>query len=147
MDIALRYDPAEQWYDLALEDGDLATDEGLHTAVVLSLFTDRRAHEADRLPDGVGDRRGWWADAYHARPRGSRLWLLSREKEEASVLRRAKEYAEEALAWIVEDRIAERLTVEAIHLRRGVLQLRIQIWRGGEAALDRQYEYVWQNAA
>ena len=113
MDIALRYDPESQVFDLALEDGELAADEGLQTAVILSLFTDRLADDDDRLPDGGNDRRGWWADAYNERPHGSRLWLLSREKTEEAVLRRAKTYAEEALAWLIEDGIAAEVVVEA----------------------------------
>lgn len=147
MDIAMRYDAAAQVFDLAIEDGDLATDEGLTTAVILSLYTDRRALEADRLPDGTTDRRGYWADAYNDRPHGSRLWLLHREKEQDTVLRRAKEYAEEALAWLVEDEVASQVVVDAIHLRRGVLQLLVQIHRGERDTLERQFDYVWQNAA
>ncbi|UXF57501.1 baseplate protein [Chromohalobacter phage YPCBV-1] len=147
MDIAMRYDAGAQYFDLALEGGDLATDEGLETAVVLSLFTDRRAEPADALPDGTTDRRGYWADAYNDRPHGSRLWLLHREKELDAVLRRAREYAEEALAWLVEDEVASEVVVEATNLRREVLQLRVEIRRGEREALERQYDYVWQNAA
>lgn len=147
MDIALKYDPDTKIFDLALDGGDLATDEGLETAVVLSLFTDRRALPEDRLPDGTADRRGWWADAYSERPHGSRLWLLYREKELEEVLRRAQTYAQEALAWLVEDAVAKAVQVEAIHLRRGVLQLRIGIERGDGDVLERQYDYVWQRAA
>ena len=147
MDIALKYDAGAKRFDLAIEDGDLATDEGLETAVILSLFTDRRALEEDRLPDGSNDRRGYWADAYFDRPHGSRLWLLHREKEQAEVLRRAQEYAEEALAWLVEDAVAEAVEVEAWTVRRDTLGLRVLIRRGGGAVLERQYDYVWRNAA
>ncbi|MCE8004215.1 phage GP46 family protein [Billgrantia ethanolica] len=147
MDIAIQYDAAAKYFDLALEGGDLATDQGLETAVILSLFTDRRAEDADRLPDDAGDRRGWWADAFNDRPHGSRLWLLHREKELDEVLRRAKTYAEEALAWLVEDEVASRVIVEATNVRRGVLQLSVEIHRGDQVTLERQYDYVWQNAA
>lgn len=147
MDIAMKYDPGAQRFDLAMEDGDLATDEGLQTAVILSLFTDRRALEEDQLPDGTGDRRGYWADVYRDRPHGSRLWLIGREKRQEDVLRRAKEYAEEALAWLIEDEVAEAVEVEAWHMRRDTLGLRVVIRRGDRAVLERQYDYVWRNAA
>jgi len=132
---------------MALVDGDLATDAGLMTATILSFFTDRRALPEDVLPDGTSDRRGWWADAYNDRPYGSRLWLLHREKEQDEVLRRAKEYAEEALAWMVEDGVAAAVEVEAEHLRRGTLLIRSAIIRGDGGVLERNYEYVWRNAA
>lgn len=147
MDIALAYDPKAMAFDLALVSGDLATDAGLQTATVLSFFTDRRALPEDELPDDTGDRRGWWADAYNDRPFGSRLWLLHREKEQESVLRRAKEYAEEALAWMVEDGVAAAVEVEAETYRSGTLLIRTAIIRGDGSVLERNYEYVWRNAA
>ena len=143
MDVALVYDPQAKAFDLAIAEGDLAADSSLETAVLLSLYTDRRALDEDELPDGGTDRRGWWADAYGDRQIGSRLWLLSREKELDSVLRRAEEYASEALAWLTEDEIAASVEVEAIHLRRGVLQLIVRIQRGEGSALERRYDYVW----
>src|SRR3546814_3366899 len=48
LDIALVYDPQATVFDMALVDGDLATDAGLMTATILSFFTDRRALPEDR---------------------------------------------------------------------------------------------------
>lgn len=143
MDIALSYDADAKVYDLTIVDGDLATDTSLETAVLLSLYTDRRALDEDVLPDEGSDRRGWWCDAYSNRPHGSRLWLLSREKELDEVLRRAEDYAREALAWVIKDGIASNVDVEAIHLRRGVLQLTVGIQRSSSTVLEARYEYVW----
>lgn len=145
MDIALVYDANGKRFDLSIEAGDLATEEGLQAAVILSLFTDRRALAEDRLPDGTNDQRGYWADVYNDRPLGSRLWLLYREKEQDEVLRRARTYGEEALAWLIEDEIAESVTVEARHVRRNTLGLRVVIKQGDRPVLDRQYDYVWRD--
>lgn len=70
-------------FGLTLENGDIKQADGLDTAVIISLFTDRRALEDDATPDFTENRRGWWGDTYDAqqRPIGSRLWLLSREKQ------------------------------------------------------------------
>ncbi|WP_312930103.1 phage GP46 family protein [Stutzerimonas nitrititolerans] len=143
MDVALVYDADAKAFDLAIEGGDLVTDSTLETSVLLSLYTDRRALAEDELPGGGTDRRGWWCDAYSDRLQGSRLWLLSREKELDQVLRRAEEYASEALAWLIEDGIASSVDVEAIHLRRGVLQLIVGIQRPAGTVLERRYDYVW----
>ncbi|ELN6426105.1 phage GP46 family protein, partial [Salmonella enterica] len=86
--------------DLVLNGPDLLTDDSIKTAVIISLFTDRRAQPSDPVPDGTTDRRGWWADSFRKRPIGSRLWLLSREKTLASVVERTAAYADEALAWL-----------------------------------------------
>lgn len=102
--------------DLFYENGDLIYDQGLQTAVYISLFTDRRADDDDILPDSQStDKRGWWGDL--ASPDvegdqiGSRLWLLERSKTTADVLVRAKEYVEECLEWLIEDGIASDIDV------------------------------------
>jgi phage gp46-like protein len=83
--------------DVALVDSDLASDHGLTTAVLLSLFTDRRAEDDDTPPSGDdSDRRGWWADEFaevEGDKIGSRLWLLDRSKRTADVALRAEQYA------------------------------------------------------
>lgn len=120
---------------------DLVRDEGLATAVLISLFTDRRAEDSDPVDDG--DRRGWWADAFSDRPCGSRLWLLAREKQTSATMRRAREYAEEALAWLVSDRIASSVRVAASAPRDGVLALEIFIGRPGRPDLELRFERLW----
>lgn len=91
----------------------------------------------------ASDCRDWWCDAFSDQPHGSRLWLLSREKELDSVLRRAREYASEALEWVTQAGIASTVEVDAIHLRRGVLQLIVGIQRPLGAVIERRYDYVW----
>lgn len=85
-------------------DADIALDnligDNITTNVIASLFTDRRAQPSDELPDGGTDRRGWWGDTYRKERLGSRLWLLSREKQMQTVLSKAQSYASEALLWM-----------------------------------------------
>lgn len=132
MDIALRLIQdsltAPPRMDVALENGDLAQDDGLRTAVLLSLFLDRVASDDDAVDDD--DRRGSWMDQYLDNPNdhlGSRLWLLRRAKETADTLQRARTYTEEALRWMVEDGIARKVETEAEWVRAGVLGLGVTI--------------------
>lgn len=101
--------------DLSLTDVDLGVDDGLLTAVVVSLFTDALAESTDELPTGETCRRGWWGDATldDADSLGSRLWLLAREKVTDNLLARFEEYAAEALAWLVEDGHCGSVSVSA----------------------------------
>ncbi|WP_300656120.1 phage GP46 family protein [Pseudomonas sp.] len=143
-DIALIWDG--QGCDLALDGTDLQLDAGLQTSIIISLFSDRRARADDLLPGDDGDRRGWWADAYpviEGDQIGSRLWLLSREKEIAETQRRAKEYAEEALAWLVTDGIAARVEVTTSVPRRGVLGLAVAVHKLDGNIENFQYEFIW----
>jgi phage gp46-like protein len=128
--IALEWNAATLAGDLALTDaGALATEEGLATAVILSLFVDGRARADDELPDdAAGDRRGWLADAFAPEDRwGSRLWLLVREKQTEETRRRAQDYAAEALAWLTEAGLATAVDVRAEWLDRGLLGLAVAI--------------------
>lgn len=144
-DIALFWDAEAVAADLSLVDGDLATEAGLKTAVILSLFTDRRARPDDRLPQEGADRRGWWGDVAGRDADdeiGSRLWLLSREKQTAQVVAKAREYALEALAWMLRDRVAVSIEVEAEITRPGVLGLGIAITRPDGPGRER-FDFVW----
>lgn len=96
--------------------GDLVKDVGLESAVIISLFTDKRASEDDDRPDKGGSKRGWWGD--QASPEvendeiGSHLWLLERAKTTDVTITRAKQYAKEALQWMVDDNIVSKIEVE-----------------------------------
>ncbi len=100
-----------------IENQDLETESGIVSAVIISWLTDRRADNEDILPDpNSTDKRGWWGDEtsdVEDDQIGSRLWLLSREKTLESVLQRAKEYAIEALDWMLEDNVVKSVFVES----------------------------------
>lgn len=132
-DVALRYDPATRRCDLVIERGDLAVDRTLATPMLVALFSDRRARPDDELPSGTSaflvpsaanPRRGWAGDALDGQGRrlGSLLWLLGREKQTDQTRRRAKDYAEDALADLA-DRTGLAASVEASWLRAGTLGL------------------------
>lgn len=121
MDLALRYDPKLQAYDLAVDGGDLAADNTFTSAVISSLMNDRQVEEYE-VKAGE-DRRGWWADAYsdNGHKTGSRLWLLDREKQLQNVVLRCKQYCEEALAWFIKDGLAQTIAVTVFTPRAGWL--------------------------
>lgn len=104
-------------FDWAIAGGQLGTDDGLYTAVALSLWSDRVANPDDPLPDSSGDRRGFWGDPYLP-PRangapdrlGSRLWLLARALQVRETALKAQAYCQEALVWLEEDGIAAKVT-------------------------------------
>lgn len=98
----------------------LSLEDTLQTAIIISLFTDRRATPDDRLPLREQDRRGWVGDAF-ALPSatrgqdewGSALWLVYISKVTSEVLEQARFAAQEALDWLVRDEIASRVVVTA----------------------------------
>ncbi len=146
MDIATNWANLSGDYVIAVPG--LVEDDGLKSAVVISLFTDRRANADDVLPDGTDDRRGWWGDPLGdvAGDRiGSRLWLLSREKQLQSVVTRARDYAAEALQWLVEDGIARAVDVTAEIVSQGVLGLGVVISRAIGPPVRYRFDAFWSN--
>lgn len=140
---------------LPTSDADYDISAEIENAVLISLFTDRRAASTDQLTDGETDLRGCWMDAtlddlpsgQADQGLGSLLWLLAREKTVPSVLSRAKQYAEQALAWMVEDKIAESVTVTAGRLGtpgNDWLALSIEITRPFAPAISYRYDYNWR---
>ncbi|MCY4753249.1 phage GP46 family protein [Pelomonas aquatica] len=123
-------------------------DEGLETAVIVSLFTDRVADAGETGIESTG-RRGWWGDAFadvDGDRIGSRLWKLAREKRTPAVLGRAETYAREALQWLVDDGVARSVTVaaEAVGAQGEVLALAIGVTRSDRPVAQFRFESFWK---
>lgn len=130
--------------DLTVTANDLAVDDGLRGAVLLSLFCDARAEPGDILPAGDSDRRGWWGSEFGG-PVGSRLWLLSRAKLTADALKRAEIYARESLDWMLTERVASAVKVTASQ-SNGQLVLSVAITRPSGNVERYRYGLVWSNS-
>lgn len=132
---------------LVLSGFDLERDDGLETAVIISLFTDRRA-SAEQIPVELpqDDLRGYWGDISNATPSdqtGSLLWLLAREKQLPQVLGRAQQYCREALAWMVEDLVATRVEVAAEFVAQGWMLISVDIFRPTGSPVRYRFNYEW----
>lgn len=70
--------------------------------------------------------------------------MLTREKQLASVLAKAAEYAEEALAWLVTDGAAKGVTVTPSIPQQGVLGLLVQIERPDGSRVQFLFNNLWE---
>ncbi|WP_322037192.1 phage GP46 family protein [Burkholderia cepacia] len=140
-------------YVAPLEVCALELDDSLCTAVILSLFCDRRADADAILPHNQTDRRGWCGDEFvtpsTGAPRdeydawGSHLWLCYVAKSSVDVLERARFAAWESLQWMVRTEAASRVDVIASWTGAGDdrLALRPRIYQGNP---DRPvYDVLW----
>ncbi len=94
--------------DISILEND-SVDETLVSAILISLFTDKRVTEDETDED---DKRGYWGDENL----GSKLWLLDRENISNSTRIKAKEYTEEALLWLTEDGEVSSLNIETSYV-------------------------------
>lgn len=124
---------------------DLDSAQPLVRAVIVSLFTWRRANPDDALPGDL--RMGWWGDTFPTVPNdriGSRLWLLSRSTLTPETVAKAKEYAQEALQWLIDDGVAARVDVQAERQGLSTLAIGCRIYKSdGTVPLDVRFTDVW----
>lgn len=144
--ISLVYSNTDQRGDFVRTGGgNLDTDEGLETALTISLFTDARAKASDDVDPGI-DPRGWWGAAFldDVGQYGSRLWLLKRAKLTDATLLQAVGYAKECTAWLVKQRIASEIIASAERMTGkvdvGLLSLTVQRPRRSSPRVERKWE-------
>lgn len=122
----------------------LGSDDPLHRAVVISLFTWRLADGSDQLDDD--ERHGWWGDSFpdEADDRiGSKLWLLRRRTLTQRTVIDAINYANKALQWLVADEVVESVIVTAEREGTQRLNMKVVLTVDGSAhAID--FTDIWQ---
>jgi len=118
---------------------DVATDDGLSTALYVSLFTDALAGP-DEAADPT-DTRGWWGDEFG--PIGSRLWQLTRGKATDEALDFAETAARDALAWLVDAGIAAEVDVTATRIALHAISIDVRIRRPGVTDSSFRYALNW----
>ena len=146
-DVALKWNSEAQAADIFLAGADLGGDDDLTTAVIISLFTWRRARPDDVLPDFIGDRKGWFGDKLadvDGDQIGSRLWLLAREKITTETIARAREYCVEALQWLVVDKVASRVDVEIERNGMDRIDIVVTVYRLDGTARDLRFADAWE---
>ena len=119
-DLAVAWNNRINEGDICVVGADLQREDGLDTAILVSLFSDARVRE-DELPPGQTWRRGWWGDSIEDEPTvtGSKLWLLRREKATEEVLVRARGYIREALRWMIQEGVAVAVNVNTFYTSAG----------------------------
>jgi len=154
-DIKIRWDQGLQQGDFLFSDNDLEMDDGLATAVLISLFTDQLVSDEDEIPNAninqaFIDKRGWWGDLINpdevGDQIGSKLWLLERSKTDEDSLTNAEEYALTALNWFIDDGIAKDIVVTAERNQMNgieVLSLLVQIIKVDGNKVNFTFDDLW----
>jgi phage gp46-like protein len=139
-----------------LSDGTLDDSMALATALVVALGTNGLADVNDRLPDPDStDRQGWWGDMdtdtiWNGWPIGSRLWLLTRaaiegpESKFGATQSWIMNYITETLQPFIDRKIASRFQIMSARVTKQQIDVVIRVYRGPIAAIDLQYQLLWQ---
>lgn len=136
-----KIDLEDQEHDLLFTTPDFEIEDGLRSAVFISLFTDRRA-EVEETENGE-DPRGNWSDHFENTPLGSKLWLLFKRKQNEETRVLSEEYSKQALQWLLLENVAERIEVAASFPESGILYLEVKIFRPGGEEVSFEFSTNW----
>ena len=117
----------------------------LKRALIISLFSWRKAHEDDEVD---GSRYGYWGDSYPPVPGaliGSRLWLLKRSNLVTNeTLMQAEEIIREATQWFIDDDIAQRIDVQLERSGIGTIKGVVTLFLKEGGTLSVPFDDIWQ---
>ena len=123
-------------------DGDILTDDFFDTALVMSLFCERRA-TGDEGPESS---RGRGRSGNEETPDfeiGSKLWLYEQARTTRTVLQGIETVVLNGLQWLIDDGYAINISAAA-ELDSGSITLTVQIDRPG-SKVDRRFFTLWDN--
>ncbi|WP_145932323.1 phage GP46 family protein [Yersinia bercovieri] len=114
----------------------------LTRAVIISLFTWRRADPDDDSEKPMG----WWGDSYPTVQNdriGSRLYLLQRTTLTNNTVELARGYLEQALAWLKDDGVVSRITINVQRRGTEILTAEITLYRNDGNSQLITFDDLW----
>jgi phage gp46-like protein len=100
---------------LRIENSDLIADNTIATAIVNSLFIDKR----------YNNEQGFWGDVLLGRSIGSLLWTLERATINDTTIALIKQYSIDALQWLLDQKIVSSIDVSVY--RQSTNQINLEI--------------------
>lgn len=130
-------------YDFQIADnGDILTKDFFDTAVLMSLFAERRANASE--VSASEHRRGWIGnESTTGFENGSKLWLYSQAKLTRVNINAIETAVFNGLEWFVKDNVAVRIEVNASAVEDGV-SIEVIIERAN-SEVDKRYFTIWNN--
>ena len=140
-DAILNVDSVTKAYDFTLDsNGDISNADFFDTAILYSLFGERRASGSEVVEARF--RRGWIGNADDFE-NGSKLWLFSQARLTRDILNRIQDEAKKSLEWLVEDDLAVSIDDVIATVNGGRVFVDIVIRRSRDKIIRRSYE-LWE---
>jgi phage gp46-like protein len=128
------------YFDISWTDsGDIATAQSLDTAILMSIFEEARATPAE-VP-AAPLRRGWLGNEFADLEQGSKLWEFTHERVTATMLSELGVVIQNAMSWMVDTHVAERVAVSSPTYQSGAVSIGIEWVYQGDAG--NQYFTLW----
>ncbi len=144
VDVEVKYDDTIKCHDISVDgDGNLSSDFSFDTAILMSLFCDRRADRSQVQQPYL--RRGWAGNeqlSNNDEQFGSLLWLLWQRRTTTKTLNDAQSFATQSLQWLIDQGFATEVIVGA-YFRGSDLHLTVKITRDNNIISNKVYN-VWK---
>lgn len=130
-------------YDFVIDsNGDIETDNFFDTALLMSLFCERRASssevkESSRRRGWIGNEQG---DGFEI---GSKMWLFEQERITVTLLSQIEKAAFNGVKWQIEDGYAIDIKTKA-QLINNAVTLTVEIQRPN-SKVDKRFYELWTN--
>lgn len=146
-DIDFFYNSNDGYWDLALTDeGDLVGSNSIDTAVLMSLFTDKRADKSEIRK--ATQRRGWVGNLFNNNENyeiGSKIWIHSNQgRMQADNLNNIVDDAKDSLNWLLEDGIVDQMVIDYDTINNNEIKLNLRFVIG-ENIIELNY-VLWRNS-
>lgn len=143
-DVRLALDEVSGLYDLVIDAdvADIASIQGMETAIETSLFTDSRAPES--LVPSPEYRRGWVANTLTAqaqRELGGIVWVFDQSRITQDTLNQLQLAALASFDWMISDGVARNITVSVDQVRGAVYITLIYEEPTGDV---KRYKALWR---
>jgi phage gp46-like protein len=133
IDVKIIRNSSTNEFDIEISEGDLLAEDGLETAILISIFTDQR----------VDGERGCWIDAIDGDNWGSKVWTLMREKLTEETRTKFNSYIKDSLKWLTEDRVAKSITVTSEIVPPESIYTLVEIIRPDGSATGFRFNTIW----
>ncbi|MFA5369085.1 MAG: phage GP46 family protein, partial [Candidatus Paceibacterota bacterium] len=140
----LKLNDTNTYYDFTFLNGDFELTYELDTALLLSIFCEKRAASSEVPAPEM--RRGWWGNTvlgYDNYEMGSKLWELEQARKDNTTLGLSKTYAADCLQWLIEDNYAVEIKVDSNFIVNGI-NLDVEIVISQNKTISESYE-LWEN--
>ncbi len=129
-------------WDISLDsNGDILTEDFFDTAILVSLFAQRRASESEVLLSQL--RRGWIGNESFENDFeiGSKIWLYEQARTSRDTMNGISAAASEGLQWLIDQGFAANINVATVIIN-GEVSLQIDISRPN-SKVDRRFYSLW----
>ena len=141
-DIQFFKEENKDFYDWGVTpQGDFITKESFDTAILYSIFGERRASQSEVAAPQF--RRGWVGNEGQDFENGSKLWLYEQSRITRTVLNSINSSALDALRWFVNDGLLQNIEANTT-LQNGAVVIEITLYRFN-SKVERKFFELWNN--